>query len=433
MKFIPRGSGILAVTTFGSYVLGLVRDRIFAQTFGAGVELDSYNAAFLVPDFAFNVLVASGIAAAAVPLFLELRHRSREEAYLYMSALLSVATLTMVVVAAIVVVGAPYFAQLVAPGVPAEGQALIIRLMRLLAWSPILFAASNTLGALLVAERRFFYYGLSPIFYNVGIIGGALFLTPRFGIMGVAYGTLLGAVLHLLMRFVDAWRLGWPYHMVWRMPRDLWQRTLRLMAPKMVGHPVELVTFAVFTSLASLLAPGSITILNFARNFQSVPVSLIGIAMATAVFPTLAEIAVSSPSRFREQVNYYSAVIGGISAVAALLLFSIRRPVVQLFLGGGQFDEVAVARTALILGFFCLAIPTEAVSHLLARAWYATQRTLFPVVLSVMSLLIASGAAYLILPKVGLVALPLGFFAGSVVKTAGLYGFLGRRTIQQLK
>jgi putative peptidoglycan lipid II flippase len=422
---------VLAGTTFASYVLGLGRDKIFAHTFGAATSLDSYNAAFVAPDFAFNFLVASGIAAAGVPLFMELQRRSRAEAYAYMSALLSVAVMTMFVVGVIIVVFAPFWGQLVAPGLPVEGQVLLVRLLRIMAWSPILFAASNALGALLVAERRFWGYGLSPVLYNVGIILGTLWLAPSLGIMGAAWGTVLGALLHLTVRLVEVWWLAWPLKATWRMPANLWSRTLRLMAPKMIGHPVELITFGVFTNLASHLTPGSITILSFARNFQSVPVSVLGIAMATAVFPALSEAALSTSGELRRLFRRTAVAILFVSAAAAFALFVIRRPLVQLLLGGGKFGAGDVAQTALVLGVFCLAIPTESLSHLGARAFYATQHTLIPVVFSVASLLIAIGSAYLMLPRWGIVALPLGFGLGSLFKTVGLYWLFLRRINRQ--
>lgn len=426
-RYVPRGSAILAGTTFLSYALGLVRDRLFAQTFGAGTSLDSYNAAFLVPDFIFNVLVASGIAAAAVPLFMELQRRNKSEAYAYMSSLLSVAVASMVVVALIIAVFAPSLSSLVAPGLPHESQALVAHLMRILALSPILFAASNALGALLVAERRFFCYGLSPVLYNVGIIVGTLFLAPTWGVVGVAWGTVLGALLHLLTRFAEVWWVGERLRFSWRMAPSLWRRTLTLMAPKMIGHPVELVTFWVFTSLASHLAVGSITTLNFARNFQSVPVSLLGIAMATAVFPALSEAALASKIQLLALVRRTAVLIMAVSALAAVVLFVIRYPLIQLLLGGGKFDDDAVARTALVLGVFCLSIPTESVSHLLARAFYATQHTLTPVLLGVLNLGIAGGLAFLLMDEMGIVALPLAYFMGSLLKTGGLYFLLQRR------
>src|SRR5687768_1218941 len=106
-QFIPRGSVILSVTTLGSYVMGLLRDRILARTFGASASLDSYNAAFLVPDFVFNLLVASGIAAAAVPLFTELYRKNREHAYAYMNTLLAAAMAVMALSGVVLAIGAP--------------------------------------------------------------------------------------------------------------------------------------------------------------------------------------------------------------------------------------------------------------------------------------------------------------------------------------
>jgi len=420
-RWIPRGSIVLGVTTLGSYGAGLLRDRILAHSFGAGTSLDIYNAAFLVPDFLFNFLVASGIAAAAVPLFTELYKRNRTHAYQYMNSLILVAVALMTVTGLFIMLCAPWLSFIVAPGLNAEGRTQAIQLMRIVALSPILFAISNALGALLIAQKRFTWYGFSPIFYNVGIIGGALLLAPTMGIVGVAYGTVVGAGLHLIVRLIDALATGWRPHLAWHWHAPEMKRTLQLMLPKMVGHPVELVTFWVFTTLASLLASGSITVLNFARNFQSVPVSILGIAMATAVFPALSEAALTSPAELKRLFKRTTRTILFASVGAAVLVFVIRRPLVALLLGGGAFNSDAVARTALTLGFFCLSIPTESLSHLFARAFYATKNTLIPVIFSVISLITAGATAYVLISKVGIIGLPLGFFFGSLIKAVGLW------------
>lgn len=425
---MPRGSVVLAVTTLGSYVLGLLRDRTLAQTFGAGAALDSYNAAFLVPDFLFNFLVASGIAAAAVPLFTELQRRDRQQAYEYMNGLLSAAMTVMAVSGVIVFMFAPFFSSLVVPGLGGEARVMVVQLMRILAIPPLLFAASNALGSMLIAQQRFLFYGLSPMVYNSGIIAGALLLAPRWGIVGVAWGTVVGAGLHLLVRLIDAVRSGWRLKALWHWHTPEMKRTLRLMVPKMVGHPVELVTFGVFTSIASWLVPGSIAVLGFARNFQSVPVSVIGIAMATAVFPALAQAALVSHRELKTMFWRTALSIFAVSALAALVMFMVRRPLVAMLLGGGAFDAPAVAQTALVLGVFCLAIPTESLSHLVARAFYATQNTVIPVTWSVVSLAVAASSAYVLAQTMGIIGLPLGFFLGSLAKTLGLMAIFWRRT-----
>jgi putative peptidoglycan lipid II flippase len=431
-RFIPRGSVVLAGTTLLSYVLGLLRDRILAQSFGASTNLDSYNAAFLVPDFTFNVLVASGIAAAAVPLFAEVYKRSQKDAYEYVNSLLVSSVGVMVIVGVLLGFFASQLSYVVAPGIDEAGRLLVVQMMRVLAVSSILFAASNALGALLVARKRFLSYGLSPAAYNLGIIVGALYLAPKWGIMGVAYGTLLGAALHLLLRIIGAvysgWRWRWAGHSL-RTPEM--KRTYSLMIPKMIGHPVEMLTFWVFTTLASFLAPGSISVLSFARNFQSVPVSLIGIAMSTAAFPLLAEAVLSSKRDLQTLLYRMAKTILLTSSLAALVLYCIRYPLVGTLLGGGAFTSEAIAQTALVLGVFCLAIPTESLSHLFARAFYAAQNTIVPVVFGVLSLVVSSISAYVLIQRFDIIGLPLGFFLGSLVRTLGLWFFFTRRFTQR--
>ncbi|MBI3420597.1 MAG: murein biosynthesis integral membrane protein MurJ [Candidatus Sungbacteria bacterium] len=419
-KILPRGSIVLGLTTLGSYVVGLVRDRMFAQTLGASPALDAYNAAFLVPDFLFNLLVASGIAAAAIPLFTQLQAQNRHAAQEYINTLMTAAITTMGVTGCIILLFAPQLSTLVAPGLNEESRVSTAHIMRILALPPLAFAASNALGSLLVAQQRFIFYGLSPIVYNLGIIGGTLYLFPRWGITGIAWGTVFGAMLHLLVRLIDSLRSGWRPRISWAWGSSEMRRTLRLMTPKMIGHPVELITFWVFTSLASLLVPGSITSLNFARNFQSVPVSLIGIAMATAVFPTMAKAALASPQNLKTVTVRTAISILGISTMAAIILFAIRHPLVNILLGGGAFGPEAVSKTALLLGVFCLSIPTESLSHLLARAFYAIQNTTIPVIWGVAGLIVAAGSGYLLVQPIGIIGLPLGFFLGSLVKTGGL-------------
>lgn len=420
-RYIPRGSVVLAVTTLTSYVLGLFRDRTFAHVFGVSVNLDAYNAAFLVPDFLFNLLVAGGIAAVVVPLFAEMKKKSVAQAYAYLDTVIAAAMVTTAVTAIVVIIFARAFSHVVAPGISAEGREVTILLMRVLALSPILFALSNALGAMLVAEKRFLFYGLSPVFYNVGIIGGALLLAPRFGILGVAFGTVIGAGLHALVRLIDAWRAGWRFRGRVQFSHSEFQKTLRLMVPKMVGHPVELSTFWIFTSLASLLPVGSIATLNFARNFQSVPVSVLGITMATAVFPALSEAALKSRKELMKIFQRMTLSILVVSVLAAVALFFLSSFLTQALLGGGNFDAAAAGRVALVLGVFCLSVPTESLSHLFVRAFYARQNTIVPVIFSVISFVVAGGSAYLFMQRFGIIGLPLGFFLGSGIKALGLY------------
>src|SRR3989344_6778470 len=211
LRLIPAGSLTLGLTTLASFVLGLIRDRTFAQTFGASRDLDAYNAAFLLPDLLFNILIASGIAAAFVPIFLDLFNSNKQKAYEYTNSVISGATGLMLFSAIIIFIFADSIAFLAAPGFPKEDLALVSKILRILAISPILFGISYTLGAMLIAKKRFLFYGLSPVFYNLGIILGTLFLTPKFGITGVAIGTVIGSLFHLTVRALDALLSGFRF------------------------------------------------------------------------------------------------------------------------------------------------------------------------------------------------------------------------------
>src|SRR4030042_1390852 len=375
-KFIPKGSVVLATMTFASYLLGLARDHFFAQTVGATRALDADNPAFLFPDLLFNILIASGIAAAFVPILSGLLLSEKAKAEEYVNSIITSATGTMFLIAIFIIVFAEPFSALVAPGFSLEDRLLVVKILRVLALSPIFFAASNAIGAMLITKRRFLFYGLSPVVYNLGIILGTLFLAPRYGIMGVAIGTLCGAILHLLVRAADAWRDRFRFKAAFFFKTPEFQKTIRLMIPKMFGHPIELATFWGFTAIASTLTAGSVAIIGFARNFQRVPLSLIGITIATTSFPLLAGAAsVTAQDVFWKTLKRSSLLILAGSVLAAVIIYIIREPLIGIFLGGGAFQSADVKKTAAVLGMFCLSIPTEALVHLFARAFYATKNT----------------------------------------------------------
>lgn len=427
-KFLPAGAAILTLTSFLSYAMGLLRDRTFARSFGAGAELDAYNASFVIPDLLLNIFVAGALAAGFIPVFSGLlaRNNSREADELANSVINS-ATLMMLVGGIVIFIFAPFSARIAAPGFSEENSALLANLIRLMALSPIIFAISNSLGGMLVSYKKFLFYGLSPALYNLGIIAGTFFLAPIIGIYGVALGTIVGALLHLLIRLAGIRGLDFRYLKRIKITPDF-KTVIRLMIPKMFGHPVELLTFWGFTAIASTLGEGSISALNFARNFQSVPVSLFGIAFATAIFPVLAELA--AKENFSEYRKQFFKTLRGvllITVASAISIFLVRNLIIKIFLGGGEFSDADIALTASTLGIFTLSIPLESVSHLLARSFYALKNTVIPVATSIVALGIAVSFAYFLSGRLGILAMPLGFLAGSLLKAGVLLILLNLR------
>jgi putative peptidoglycan lipid II flippase len=414
---LPRGAMILSVLTLAGYAMGLVRDRIFARTFGAGAELDAYNAAFVLPELALDVLVAGGLVAPFVPVFIGLKTEAGEAARAFGRTIFTLAIGVMVITAVLLFVFAPQTVELIAPGFGAEQRELYVELFRVMCVTSIIFAASIVLGEILVAERRFVTYGLAPLFYNGGIVLGTVLLAGRIGIFAAAVGAVVGALGHLGIRLIGISRTSF------RPRPSLNVRTagvgafLRLMVPKMVSHPIEPLTFLYFTALASTLAPGSVSSVSFARNFQSVPVSLIGASFAIAAFPALsAAAAVGDRRTFSRVFGTNLATIALYSTAAAIGLFLFGGIAIRVLLGGGAFDEEDTLRTTSILAVFAISIPLESLTHLLSRGLYATRNTLLPTLASVSGFVATVLGAQALAPRIGLAAIPAAFALGMGLK-----------------
>ncbi|MDP2624865.1 MAG: lipid II flippase MurJ, partial [Candidatus Peregrinibacteria bacterium] len=316
----------LTFTSGLSYGLGLVRDKTFAYTFGASAELDVYNAAFVIPDFFLALLVTGAVSAAFVPIFSSLDEHDKKQAIAYTNQILSFGLMILTVVSIIFAIFLPQLADFLVPGFSPDQQAEYITVTRLMLISPFLFTVSNTFGNVLISIKEFLWYGLAPVMYNVGIIIGVFFFAPTFGVFGLVMGTVLGAALHLAIRMPSVIRYGWRPQLNVKISKDI-KETIWLMFPKMFQIGMWQILLWWFIRLASNLEEGSVTIYAFARNFQSVPVSLIGIAIALAAFSELSHIAAEKKYRkFGEIIRKKVVLIVAWTGAAAVALAVLSYP-----------------------------------------------------------------------------------------------------------
>lgn len=414
----------LTLTSTVSYALGLLRDKVFAYRFGASSELDIYNAAFVIPDLFLALLVTGALSAAFVPIFSRLAHQDKEKSILYTNQILTFCLMLLVVFAGIFALILPQLVDFLVPGFDPAQKLEYIRVTRLMLISPFIFTVSNTFGNILITTKDFLWYGLSPILYNLGIIVGIFFFAPHYGVTGLVMGTILGALLHLTMRLPSIFRYGYRPRPTLVFDQEL-RKTFLRMAPNMVQIGVWQLSLWWFVRLASQLEEGSVTIYSFARNFQSLPVSLIGIATALAAFGELSRIAAREDFEgFKKIVREKSLTILGYTTLAAVALAVVSRPLVTILLGGGKFDAVAVTATASLLLVYTLAIPFESMVHLLARSHYALHNTLRPAFIQISTIALAMGLSWYFLDKIGLYAIPVGFASGLVLQSALLTGSL---------
>jgi putative peptidoglycan lipid II flippase len=334
---------------------------------------------------------------------------------------LTVAVGVMAAASAILFVIAPWTTARIAPGFSGVQAEQYVELFRLMCVTPVIFAASIALGELLVAHRRFLWYALAPILYNAGIVGGTILLAGRIGIHAAAVGAVAGALLHLGIRVVGIARTDVRIRPRLAIRTAAFREFLRLMLPKMAAHPVEPIIFLFFTQLATTLGAGAVSSVSFARNFQSVPVSLVGVAFSLAIFPTLSAAAAAGDRPAVTGVLRNNLVaITGLTIAAAIGLVLVGRLAIEILLGGGNFDAEDVARTSAILTVFAISVPFDALAHPLSRACYATRNTIWPVGASLVSLGVIVVATSALVPSLGILAIPAGFALGAAAKVAVL-------------
>jgi putative peptidoglycan lipid II flippase len=412
-----RGGIVLTATSALSYAFGLLRDRTLAGAFGASGARDVYEAAFIIPDILFNLFLAGALVSAFVPVFTELRVKNqKKEADELAGGILILGTLLLLVVGVIVFLFARPLAALVGPGFSPEKQTELTTLTRLMLLSPMLFLISNLFGSMLLSTERFLAYGLSPILYNLGIVGGALFLAPSLGIRGVVLGTLSGAVLHAGVRAIGIWRGHVRLTPTLRITPAL-RRVVLLMLPRVLGLTAGQTQLWAFLAIGSTLGEGAVTMNNLARNFQSFPVSILGIAFATSLFPVLSKSgSVGDGTTYTRDLR--RGILLTLAAVlpAAALLYVLREQIIAFFLGTGAFGPEAVERTAAVLGVYTLSIPFESLVHVLARGFYALQNTLLPMLVNLVAIVVSVGTALFLTPQLGITGVPAGFAAGTALQ-----------------
>lgn len=395
-KIISRRSGVfeatvvLATASLVSRLFGLVRDRTLAAHFGAGNTLDAYFAAFRIPDLIFNLLILGALSSAFIPIFTDyIRRNGKDEAWGIVNSLVNIGAVALAGVLIVIGIFAPYLAKWVAPGFDAAHQEMVSNLMRVMMLSPLFFGLSNLAGGILNSFRNFIAYAFAPIFYNLGIIAGVVFLVPRFGYMGLAYGVVVGAFLHMLIQLPSVFALGYRYRMHINFRHPALRQIAFLMIPRTLGIATQQISILINTVIASTLAVGSIAVLNLADNLYSLPVSIFGISFAVAVFPTLAErYSLQQLSEFKEDFVKTLRQILYLILPTTILYWLLRAQIVRLVLGAGKFGWEDTRFTVSVLAFLTIGMAAQAIIPLLARSFYALQDTKTPFFTGLLALIL---------------------------------------------
>lgn len=386
---------LLASSTMVSSLLGIYRDRLlnglYLDNYPAGI--DAYTAAFTIPDFMFFILVSGALSVSFIPVFNQrLASGNKKSAWELSSSLVNfLALLTFVASVLIIIFADPLVRYIVGPGLDEQGRSLAISMMRIIAVNPFLFAVATVISSMQQAVGRFTFLALAPTIYNLGIIIGARFFTGGInifgwqifdgGIMGVALGVVLGAMMQLVVSSIGLVGLGFDYQMKISWKNKGFRKVLGLLPPRSLDQGIDYFNGIVEMNLASRMGDGIMRAYQQASSLSLMPVNLVGVAISNAAFPRMTErLAEGRADLFKAELRQVLRWIIWLALPIATVTFFTRGYIVTFIKNGGN------ALIAGLLGALVISIVFRTIYHIAARTFYAQQDTRTPLYISIFTI-----------------------------------------------
>lgn len=381
---MARAASLIALGNVASRLLGLVRETVIANLFGATGLVSAFRVAQIIPTMLYDLLVGGMVSSALVPVFSEQAEKDRAELWRTASLLLSLATVMLAVVVLLIELAAPQVAYLMASGFNADLLAATARLIRITTPAVFFLSLSGIITGLLYALKRFTLPVFTASIFNASIVAVALAGAMLFnwGIEALAYGLLLGAFLQVLLQLPGLGDARLRPVLNFRHPALA--HILKLGLPIVLGLVISQVAIALDRNLASRTGEQSIAWMQYATTIIQFPLGLISAAISLAILPTLSRQAALARAGGGNPAAFIETLAAGLRMVLALIipatvaLFVLAQPVVALLFQRGAFTTVDAGQTALALRLYLLGLTFAAIDQPLVFAYYARQDTLTP-------------------------------------------------------
>ena len=413
---------LLGLFAFLSQVLAFLRDRLLAHIFGASMELDIYYAAFRIPDFLF-VTVASVVSLSVlIPFIIEKEAQSLATLRDFVNNIFSFFSLLIILVSGLAFFLIPTVSGILFKGFSGPALVEVIFISRILLLSPIILGFSNLFGSLTQAYNRLTIYALAPLLYNAGIIVGIILLATRWGVRGVAIGVIVGASLHALVQVPFVLKAGLFPRFSPKFNLALITEVMKVSLPRTLTLSMSSIAMIFLVSLASLVATGSISVLSFSFNLQSVPLSIIGVSYSLAAFPTLSRrFRENNLEAFKQQMAFTARFIIFWSLPITAFLIVLRAQIVRVILGSGLFDWDDTRLTAASLALFALSSMFQCLLLLFMRGFYSAGFTKKPFFINLVSIAVMTASAWGLV-KIFYLSEGFRYFVSALLKVEDLSG-----------
>lgn len=388
---IARAAGTVMFAILLGQLTGLARGILVARLFGASPELDAFLAANRVSETLFLLVAGGALGSAFIPTFTGLLAKGqRDSAWRLASSIANAITLALSLLAALSAWLAPQIVRYaLAPGLSTDPGlfALTISLLRVQLISSVLFGLGGLVVGILNARQIFLIPALTPAMYQLGIIFGAVVLTPKMGIHGLAWGVVIGAVFYLFLQVPTLMKQEGRYYRTLGLGDATVREVITLMGPRLLGVAVVQLNFWVNTWLASQMSSGSVTGLYYGFSLMLMAQAAIAQSVAIAAMPTFsAQHALGQRDDMRSSLAASLRGITLLALPASVGLILLREPLVSLLYQRGEFDERSVQLVTWSLLWYAAGLMGHSIMEVLTRAFYAQHDTKTPVLIGTVAM-----------------------------------------------
>lgn len=425
-KKVVRHALNMALGTFSSRILGLLRDMALAALFSRTIT-DAWTAAFRLPNLFRRLLGEGSLSVSFIPVFIEARMDSHERAQNLANGLYTFLLLFLAILTAVGILFAdPLLRLLLAAGYGPEKFAITVRMARIMFGFVFFVATYAYFMGILNALGKFALPALAPTLFNVAMIVSTLIPGSFFSFEGdgLAWGVLVGGALQVGVLVPALAKLGALPRFGWRGFNEDIRRVLRNMLPGLLG--MGLLQFSTIVNLkyASGLPEGAISYIYWADRLLELPLSLVSVSLGAALLPTLAVFwNQGKRQQMSETANYYLRLNLFLAIPAALGLYFLTGPIVEVLFLRGRFVMADAEATASILKIYAGLLISASCVRVLVPAYYAIKNTWFPAIAATLSLLTHIGLAPLFMESWGLEGLVLSSFVSASLNMLLLLSF----------
>jgi putative peptidoglycan lipid II flippase len=386
-----KAAGIIGLAVMCSRLLGLARELIFAALFGGGRAMDAFTVAFRIPNLLRDLFAEGALSTAFVTTFSKTIARGGDKAAWQLAN--KVATMTALVLGAICIAGMIFSDSLVAllaPGFDADKAALTAQLTRIMFPFILLVSLAALVMGMLNAKSVFGMPAMASSFFNIGsIVGGVtlgFWIDPHFGpraLAGLAFATVLGGALQLLVQLPSLARLGYRYRPDFQWRDAGVKAILLLMGPSVIAASTTQFNVLINSVFASRLEDGAIFWLSAAFRLMQLPLGLFGVALGTVTLPLLSRLVVAERlDVFRSELARALRLGFLLTIPATLGLMMLAEPIISTVYQHGKFNAYQAAQAAGALRYYAIGLAGYAGLKVLVNAFYALDRRKTPMLVS---------------------------------------------------